>query len=83
MQAVVGVTDNGWASFLRARPELSEINFWMPRPRTFKALSPGQPFLFKTHWPQNRLVGGGFFSGYGDAFSTPVTWELTPSTDYS
>jgi putative restriction endonuclease len=24
--------------------------------------APGEPFFFKTHYPHNRLVGGGFFS---------------------
>ncbi|MEJ7833731.1 MAG: HNH endonuclease [Nocardioides sp.] len=76
MRAVVGVTDNEWASFLRARPHLSEANFWLPSATsTFRALRTGEPFLFKTHHPHNRLVGGGFFSGY-EAFSIREAWEL-------
>jgi hypothetical protein len=27
--------------------------------------STGEPFLFKTHYPHNQIVGGGFFSGFG------------------
>ena len=64
-RAFVGVTDNRWAEFLRARPHLDEVNFWTPSPvGAFAALRRGEPFLFKTHYPQNRLVGGGFFTEY-------------------
>jgi putative restriction endonuclease len=60
----VGVTDGEWYRFLAARPKLAEVNFWQPSGgRQFRALAPGEPFLFKTHYPHNRVVGGGFFSG--------------------
>ncbi|WP_125775110.1 HNH endonuclease [Antribacter gilvus] len=63
--AYVGVTDNGWASFLADRPHLDEVNFWLPSPSaTFKRIGYGDPFLFKTHAPHNRLVGGGFLTEY-------------------
>jgi len=76
MRAVVSVTDNAWAAYLRDRPHLTEANFWLPTATTsFRALSPGEPFLFKTHWPENQMVGGGFFSGYG-ALSVHEAWEL-------
>ncbi|WP_109510399.1 HNH endonuclease [Nocardioides speluncae] len=73
MRIVVGVTDNRWAAFLRDRSELTEANFWQPSPHGFKALSPGEPFLFKTKDPKKfrhvdipgySLVGGGFFDEY-------------------
>lgn len=65
MRAVVGVTDNAWAGYLRDRPHITEANFWLPSPNgKFKALQIGEPFLFKTRHPENQLVGGGFFSGY-------------------
>ncbi len=48
----------------------------MPSGRaTFKALLPGEPFLFKTHWPDNQLVGGGFFSGYA-SLTVREAWDL-------
>ena len=76
MRAVVGVTDNAWAAYLREHPYLTEANFWLPSASaTFRALQVGEPFLFKTHWPQNKIVGGGFFSGY-DEFSVAEAWEL-------
>ena len=64
VRTYVGVTDRDWAAFLAARPELEEVNFWLPNPSTgFAALKQGEPFLFKTHYPDNSLVGGGFFEG--------------------
>lgn len=76
VKVVVGVTDNAWAGFLRARPHLSEANFWLPSTSSgFRALGTGEPFLFKTHWPDNRLVGGGFFSGFAQ-LSIDEAWEI-------
>jgi putative restriction endonuclease len=50
---------------LRERPHLDEVNFWLPSAKTrFAALDQGEPFLFKTHHPENALVGGGFFEAY-------------------
>lgn len=63
MRAYVGVTDGNWASFLASRPALTEVNFWKPGGQGFKALSIGEPFAFKTHYPDNQIVGVGFFAG--------------------
>jgi len=63
VRAFVGVTDSSWYHFLRARPDLNEVNFWRPSGQGFGALSSGEPFIFKTHRPNDRLVGGGFLSG--------------------
>jgi putative restriction endonuclease len=63
VRAYVGVTDHTWYRFLAARPLMTEVNFWQPSGgREFRVLSPGEPFFFKTHYPHNRVVGGGFFS---------------------
>lgn len=70
MRAVVGVTDNDWATFLRADDRITEANFWVPSGRAFRGLQPGEPFLFKTKSPTNRLVGGGYFDRF---------WELPVS----
>lgn len=73
VRIVVGVTDNRWAAFLRDRPGITEANFWQPSPHGFKALAPGEPFLFKTKDPRRfrdldipgySLVGGGYFVEY-------------------
>ncbi len=61
MKIWVGVTDGDWYAFLRER-EPDEVNFWQPSGgRKFKALAPGEPFLFKLHSPRNFIAGGGFF----------------------
>jgi putative restriction endonuclease len=62
-KAFIGVTDRDWYEFLSGRPDLAEVNFWQPGGRTlFKALAPGDLFLFKLHSPNNYIVGGGFFA---------------------
>ncbi len=41
------------------------MNFWRPGGgREFRAIAVGEPFFFKTHYPHNRVVGGGFFDGF-------------------
>lgn len=51
------------------------MNFWQPSgSRGFHALAPGEPFFFKTHYPDNRVVGGGFFSGSA-RLSVSEAWE--------
>jgi hypothetical protein len=63
VRAYVGVTDGSWYRFLADRPGVTEVNFWQPSgAREFRVLAPGEPFFFKTHYPHNKLVGGGFFS---------------------
>jgi putative restriction endonuclease len=67
MRGYVGVTDGEWFRFLADRPEDTGglVNFWRPGGGTaFRALEVGEPFFFKTHAPHNRVVGGGFFSGF-------------------
>lgn len=64
MKAYVGVTDGDWYRFLAER-RIDEVNFWRPAGgRRFAALKVGEAFFFKTHAPHNRIVGGGFYSGF-------------------
>ncbi|MEX2457996.1 MAG: HNH endonuclease [Actinomycetota bacterium] len=75
MKAFVGVTDRDWFEFLKARPDLDEVNFWQPSGgRAFRAISPGEPFLFKLHYPANAIVGGGTFL-YKTDFPASIAWE--------
>lgn len=70
------MTDRDWYHFLAARPELHEANFWRPYgKRVFKALKPGEPFIFKTKAPDNQLVGGGIYEGF---VALPISraWEF-------
>lgn len=74
MRIYVGVTDYNWFSFLQEiKP--TEANFWRASTRpVFRALKPGELFLFKLHAPRNFIVGGGVFSHY---LQIPVsmTWD--------
>src|SRR6516225_6385288 len=55
---VIAVTDGDWFETLRRQPNLSEVNFWAPSASNFRALQPGEMFLFKPHSPHNVIVGG-------------------------
>lgn len=76
MRSYVGVTDREWFRFLAARPSLREVNFWRPSGGgAFRALTVGEPFFFKTHFPDNRVVGGGFYSDFA-AMTATEAWDL-------
>jgi putative restriction endonuclease len=74
IRLIVAVTDQDWFDHLRARPELPEVNFWAPGAAPFRALQPGELFLFNLHAPLNFVVGGGVFTC---ANTTPcsLAWE--------
>jgi putative restriction endonuclease len=74
-KAFVGVTDPRWYEFLSSRPDLPEVNFWQPGGKTvFRALGPGDLFLFKLHSPNNYIVGGGFFAT-ASLLPVSLAWE--------
>lgn len=74
VKLVVAVTDGDWFETLRLRSELSEVNFWAPSGAAFRALSPGELFLFKLHSPRNFIVGGGVFA-YANQLPCSLAWE--------
>lgn len=75
MKAFIGVTDFDWYSYLSSIQELDEVNFWQPSASThFKALQPGEPFLFKLHSPRNYIVGGGYFA-HSTTSPVSLAWE--------
>lgn len=59
----IGLTDYDWYDFLRSKG-YDEVNFWRPGGTAFKALRPGELFLFKLKSPHYAIVGGGFFVKY-------------------
>jgi len=76
VRAYVGVTDGDWYRFLAERPYLREVNFWRPSSKHgFQAVQIGEPFFFKSHHPHNRVVGGGYFSGFA-RLRISEAWEL-------
>jgi putative restriction endonuclease len=75
MKGYVAVTDRDWYNFLSRRPELFEVNFWQPSARsTFRALEPGYPLLFKLHYPDNFVVGAGFFAHFS-RLPVSLAWD--------
>ncbi len=65
MKLYVGITDYDWYSLHASKESVEEVNFWRPSPTaSFKALQPGEMFLFKLHAPKNFIVGGGFFTRF-------------------
>jgi putative restriction endonuclease len=71
----VAVTDNAWFEFLAAQPDVDEVNFWQPGgSTTFRALQPGELFLFKLHSPLNFIVGGGVF-GHASILPVSLAWD--------
>jgi putative restriction endonuclease len=76
VQIYVGITDRDWYETLRGlNPRPDEVNFWQPSGnRQFRAIRPGELFLFKLHAPYNYIVGGGIFA-YSSLISINLAWE--------
>ncbi len=70
---VVAVTDGDWFELLRRQSNLAEVNFWAPSAANFRALQPGELFLFKLHAPRNAIVGSGVFA-YASALPCSLAW---------
>jgi putative restriction endonuclease len=58
----------------------TEVNFWSPGAASFKALQPGELFLFKLHAPHNVIVGGGVFA-YANTMPCSLAWEAFGQAD--
>lgn len=74
INSYIAVTDKLWFSLLRSQQGIDEVNFWLPSGRVFKALKPGQLFLFKLHFPDNYIVGGGFFA-HSTVLPVSLAWD--------
>jgi len=74
INSYIGVTDKTWFTTLRSQINIDEVNFWLPSGRTFKALNPGELFLFKLHFPENYIVGGGIFAHF-TILPVSLAWE--------
>jgi putative restriction endonuclease len=75
MKLYVGITDGDWFKFLRAR-NADEMNFWRPHgANNFGAINPGELFLFKSRFPENRIVGGAYFVRH-TTLPLDLAWEV-------
>lgn len=72
---VVANTNRDWFNQLRVLPDLAEVNFWAPSgDRPFRALEPGELFVFMLKAPYNMIAGGGVFV-YANALPCSLAWE--------
>jgi len=75
MNFFIGITDQAWFDSLSSLPDIDEVNFWQPSGKTtFRALQPGELFLFKLHSPKDYIVGGGFFA-HSTLLPISLAWE--------
>ncbi len=75
MNFFIGITDQAWFEYLSSLPSPDEVNFWQPSGKTtFRALQPGELFLFKLHSPNDYIVGGGFFA-HSTLLPISLAWE--------
>jgi putative restriction endonuclease len=74
VRLIVAVTDAEWFDQLRQIQNLTEANFWSPSDSNFRALQPGELFLFKLHSPNNFIVGGGIFA-HANSMPCSLAWE--------
>ena len=71
MKIYVGITDWNWYDYLRDN-SFTEVNFWKPSGKPFKALEEGDLFLFKLKAAHGgKIAGGGYFV---NATTMPVDW---------
>lgn len=80
VRLIVAVTDGDWFDQLRQQADLSEVNFWSPSDSSFRALQPGELFLFKLHSPNNFIVGGGVFA-HANSMPCSLAWEAFKETN--
>src|ERR1035438_6863884 len=74
MHLYIGITDNGWFEYL-AKLQPDEVNFWRPKSQDqFRALEPGELFLFKLHSPYHFIVGGGVYAHH-TFFPIQMAWD--------
>jgi putative restriction endonuclease len=75
VRGFIAVTDFEWYRFLSEQPSIDEVNFWQPSAETqFRAVDIGEPILFKLHYPDNAIVGAGFFTWFSIQLSR-MAWD--------
>ena len=71
----IGITNSDWFKCVSTMPNLEEVNFWQPGGKMrFRALDPGELFLFKLHSPNDFIVGGGVFV-HEDILPISLAWK--------
>ena len=79
----VGITDTNWMNFIKRKQAAGEIgnhiNFWTPGNQNFKAIQPGNLFVFKLHCnsvkgEKGEIVGAGYYVGF-EKMSFERAWQ--------
>ena len=70
----VANTDNAWFDFLSSEQGLTEVNFWWPGEKAFRALQQGEIFAFRLKRPRNKIGGFGIFGSYS-LLPIQMAWE--------
>ena len=77
----VSITDTNWINFITNNINNigTYINFWTPGSKIFKAISPGELFLFKLHSRKSKgengeIIGGAFFDSF-EQMSIKEAWN--------
>jgi putative restriction endonuclease len=70
----VANTDNAWFDFLSSEGDLTEVNFWWPGEKNFRALQPGEILAFRLKSPRNKIGGFGIFSDHS-RIPIQMAWE--------
>ena len=67
-------TDNDWFDFLSSQSNLAEVNFWQPSGKEFRAIQPGELFVFRLKSPRNKIGGFGVLSN-SSVLPLQMAWD--------
>jgi putative restriction endonuclease len=68
-------TDNEWFDYLSGQPSIDEVNFWQPSGQNeFRAIEPGELFVFRLKSPRNAIGGFGIFQ-HASRLPVSLAWE--------
>jgi putative restriction endonuclease len=71
----VANTDSDWFDFLASQPGIDEVNFWQPSgAANFRAVQPGELFIFRLKSPRNAIGGYGVFQ-HSSNLPVSYAWE--------
>ena len=71
---VVAFTNEDWFRTLRGFEDVQEVNHWATSDKSFRALQPGELFLFYLGRPHFAIVGGGIYA-YSNILPLSLAWD--------
>jgi putative restriction endonuclease len=67
-------TANDWFDLLSSQSNLTEVNFWQPSGKEFRAIQPGELFVFRLKSPRNKIGGFGVLSN-SSVLPLQMAWD--------